>query len=72
MGLLLVCCFFWNDITISVGRRRRKDMTVSVMRQRKAAKVVASEQDRTSWWIEYKSSIYETRKVQSCYVARRK
>ena len=28
--------------------------------------------DRTSWWIEYKSSIYETRKVQSCYVARRK
>ena len=28
--------------------------------------------DRIRWWIEYKSSIYETRKVQSCYVARRK
>jgi hypothetical protein len=28
--------------------------------------------DRSAWEIEYKSSISETRKVQSCYVARRK
>ena len=28
--------------------------------------------DRICRWIEYKSSISETRKVQSCYVARRK
>ena len=28
--------------------------------------------DRSPWWFDFPSSIFETRKVQSCYVARRK
>ena len=32
----------------------------------------ARAEDRSAWWFDFPRSIYETRKVQSCYVARRK
>ena len=42
---------------------------VGVSRERREE---AKEVDRSAWWFDFSRSISETRKVQSCYVARRK
>ena len=46
--------------------------TATVESSKRQLAVAESFQDRNPWWFDFPRSISETRKVQSCYVARRK
>ena len=66
-------CWLWVEVAFgSVGRRAGVGVVGGVTEPSAGGASHGLPKDRNPWWFDFPRSISETRKVNSCYVARRK